>query len=89
MAYRLGLGLLFGRLLFGGFLRRGSRFSLSHLAYRLGLGLLLGRLPDLFPARRSDGCKPLLGRFPLRFLGQSFFLGSFPRGPSLGILPGG
>jgi hypothetical protein len=42
------------------------------------------------PARRSHGCKLLLGSFPLRFLGQSFFLGSFPRDClSLGIVPGG
>jgi hypothetical protein len=39
--------------------------SLSHFACRLSPRLFLGRLPSLFPARRSHGCKFLLGGFPL------------------------
>ena len=71
---------ILGHLAFGGFLHSGSSLRLSHFACRLSPGLFIGHLPGLFPARRSDGCKLLLGSFPLRFLGQSFFLGGFPRG---------
>src|SRR5262249_20785887 len=79
---------ILGRLAVGGFLRRGSSLSRSHFARRLSFGFFLGRLLHLFPARRSHGC--IVGSFPLRFLGYSFFLGSFPRGClSLGIFPGG
>ena len=82
---------ILGRLALGGFLRSGSSLSLSHFACRHSPGLYVGRLPRLFlmPARGSHGGKLLLGNFLLRFLGQSFFLGSFPRGRlSLDILPG-
>ena len=92
----LGTGIL-GRLAFDGFLRRGSSLTLGRFARRVSLGLFVGRLPGLFlmPARRSHSCKLLLGSFPLRsfplrYLGQSFFLGSSLRGgTSPGILPGG
>jgi hypothetical protein len=85
--------LLLSRLAFGGFLRRAraSASAIWRAAAASALAFSASRPGGPLPgAPRPCGCKLLLGSFPLSFLGQSFFLGSFPRGClSLGILPGG
>src|SRR5262249_27756578 len=73
---RLGLGIFLGRLPFGGFLRRGSHVSLSHLACRLGLGIFLGRLP--FGGFLRRGSSVSLSHLACR-LGLGLFLGRLPR----------